>query len=120
MTSGTVTMTPAAICSPKGAWNSVAPVNFEMATVAVCSSGLLTIESAMMNSFQLWMKVRIAVVKTPGAASGSRILRNACHLVQPSIMAASSKSKGSAFINVVRFQTASGMAKDRLGTIIAW
>ncbi|MEY9775582.1 hypothetical protein ABH915_001190 [Arthrobacter sp. MW3 TE3886] len=23
----------------------------------------------MMNSFQLWMKVRIAVVKTPGAAA---------------------------------------------------
>ena len=35
MTKGTVTITPAAICSPKGAWNSVAPVNLEIATVAV-------------------------------------------------------------------------------------
>lgn len=35
--------------------------------------GSLIMDSAMMNSFQLRMKVRIAVVKTPGAASGSSI-----------------------------------------------
>ncbi|WP_222124072.1 hypothetical protein [Arthrobacter sp. U41] len=48
------------------AWNSVATVNLEIATVAVWILGSLIMESAMMNSFQLWMKVRIAVVKTPG------------------------------------------------------
>jgi len=39
----------------------------------------------MRNSFQAAMKVMIAVVKMPGAASGMMTLRNAWPRVQPSI-----------------------------------
>lgn len=57
------------------------------------------------------------VVTTPGAVSGSRTLRS--HLVQLSIVASSSRSNGRALMEVVRSRTASGIAKDTLGTIVA-
>ena len=76
--------------------------------------------SAMRYSFHAAMNTMIAVVKTPGAASGRITLRNACPGVQPSICAASSSSYGICRKNAVRFHTASGSANDMLGTIIAW
>src|SRR4051812_3317585 len=56
ITRGTVTRTPAAIWLPKGMSNWVAPVNLEMATVAVCICCLFVIDRAMRNSFQAAMK----------------------------------------------------------------
>ena len=95
-------------------------MNFEIATGAVCMSGLFVIVRAIRNSFQAAMKVMIAVVKMPGAASGMITLRNAWPRVQPSTIAACSSSSGICRKNAVRFHTASGSAKDMLGTIIAW
>ncbi len=46
------------------------------------------------KSFQQKMNTRIAVVNTPGAASGAITLRNACAGVAPSIFAAFSSSHG--------------------------
>ena len=46
------------------------------------------------KSFQQAMKTRIAVVKTPGIASGAITLRNAWYGVAPSILAAFSSSHG--------------------------
>ena len=51
-------------------------------------------EIANRKSFQQKMNTRIAVVKTPGAASGTMTLRNAWNGVAPSIFAAFSSSQG--------------------------
>ena len=120
MISGTVTITPAAIFVPYGVSNCEMPVNFEIATFAVCISGAFTIVSAMRNSFHAAMKVMIAVVNTPGAASGRMTLRNAPKRVVPSIIAACSSSTGSCRKNALRFHTASGSANEIVGRIIAW
>jgi hypothetical protein len=77
ITSGTVTITPAAILVPNGLSNPEIPVNWEIATVAVFISFWFTMDSAMMNSFHAAMNVMIAVVNMPGAASGRITLRNA-------------------------------------------
>jgi hypothetical protein len=54
------------------------------------------------------MKTRIAVVKTPGAASGRITLRNACSGVAPSICAACSSSQGISRKNALSTKIASG------------
>ena len=64
------------------------------------------------KSFQAKKKVRIAAVKTPGAASGTITLRNACHEVAPSTWAACSISHGISRKKAVRVQMASGSVKD--------
>ena len=46
------------------------------------------------KSFQAMKNAMIAVVKTPGAASGTITLRNACQFVAPSTWAACSSSHG--------------------------
>src|SRR5699024_5131591 len=102
MISGTVTITPAAIFVPYGVSNCEMPVNFEIATFAVCISGAFTIVRAMRNSFQAAMKVMIAVVNTPGAASGRITRRNAPNRVVPSTIAACSSSTGSCRKNALR------------------
>src|SRR5262245_22821988 len=89
-------------------------------TFAVFMSSRLTTLTAMMNSFQVAMKARIAVVNTPGAASGRITLRNAWPGVQPSTTAASSSSYGICRKNAVSSHTASGSAKLMLGRIMAW
>ena len=73
-----------------------------------------------MNSFHTAMKVMIAVVNTPGAASGRITLRNAWIGVQPSTIAACSSSTGSWRKNAVRFHTHSGSANDSDGSTSAW
>src|SRR5205823_3150481 len=83
MTSGMVTTTPAAIWVPNGWSNAYCPVNCDTITFAVLNSFLLITLTAMMNSFHAAMNTRIAVVNTPGAASGRITLRNACAGVQP-------------------------------------
>ena len=120
MTSGSVMMTPAAIWEPKGVSNWDSPVNFDSSTVAGCMEGLTIIVTATRNSFQAPMKMMMAVVKMPGAASGRMTLRNAWPGVHPSTMADCSSSWGICRKKLVRFHTASGREKDRSGTIIAW
>ena len=48
-----------------------------MATVTGWACGVCDIELAIMNSFHAEMKIRIAVVNTPGTASGRMTRRNA-------------------------------------------
>ena len=66
------------------------------------------------------MNTMIAVVKTPGAASGRITLRKATPGVQPSTMAACSSSTGSCLKKAVRFHTASGKPKLRPGMMTDW
>ena len=54
------------------------------------------------------MNTRMAVVKTPGAASGRITLRNACAGVAPSICAACSSSHGISRKNALSVKIASG------------
>src|SRR5215212_4895918 len=71
------------------------------------------------NSFHAWMNVRIAVVNTPGAASGTMTLRNACSVVAPSTFAASSRSAGNSLKKATRIQIVNGSAKTTSGMIMA-
>ena len=59
-------------------------------------------EIANTKSFHAKMKTRIAAVKTPGAASGRMIRRNAWNGVAPSTCAASSRSHGISRKNATR------------------
>ena len=77
MTSGTVTTTPAAIWEPNGVSNPDTPPNWDTMTGAVFMSCLLTIVTAMRNSFHALIKTMMAVVKMPGAAIGMMTLRKA-------------------------------------------
>lgn len=120
MIRGTVTMTPAAIWVPYGVSYWLMPENWAIATVTGCEAGVCDIEFAIMNSFQAEMKTRIAVVNTPGTASGRMIRRNAWTGVQPSTRAACSSSHGMARKKLVRIHTPSGSEKLMSGMIIAW
>src|SRR5919205_1165250 len=93
MTSGMVTMVPAAMMAVYGIWFGWAPAKLAMATV---TGWVASLESwlAMRNSFHEEMKARIAVVKMAGAARGMMTLRKACPCVQPSTRADSSSSHG--------------------------
>ena len=66
------------------------------------------------------MNTMIAVVNTPGAASGRMTFRKAGPGEQPSTIAACSSSTGSCRKNAVRFQMASGSPKLSDGMITAW
>src|SRR2546429_808089 len=94
MTMGTVTTIDAAAIDPVGCWNCDAPGNCEIAAGTVCACGVEVSETAKTKSFQAKMKTRIAVVKTPGAASGAMTLVNAWNGVAPSTAAACSRSQG--------------------------
>src|SRR6059036_2183107 len=94
MMMGTVTTTAAAAIDPVGCWNCDAPGNCEIAAGTVCAADVEVSEIAKMKSFQAKMKTRIAVVNTPGAASGAMTLAKACQGVSPSIWAACSSSHG--------------------------
>src|SRR5439155_515319 len=79
---------------PVGCWNCDAPGNCEIAAGTVCACGVEVSETAKTKSFQAKMKTRIAVVKTPGAASGAMTLVKAWNGVAPSTAAACSRSQG--------------------------
>ncbi len=69
------------------------------------------------KSFQQKMNTMIALVKTPGRASGRITCRKAWNGVAPSTCAASSRSNGISRKNAVRVQIASGSAKLMYGRI---
>src|SRR4030081_2210949 len=91
---GMVRSTAAGAMEPVGSANCDAPVKFAIATVAVWDRWVEVREIANRKSFQQKMNTRIAVVNTPGAASGTITDRNACSGVAPSILAAFSSSHG--------------------------
>ena len=68
---------------------------------------------ARMNSFHAKMKAKTEVDTRPGAMRGKRILRNAWPWLQPSIMAASSRSLGMFAINPRRVQMVNGSTNAR-------
>src|SRR3954451_14003199 len=94
MMMGTVTTTAAAAIEPVGCVNCDAPGNCEIAAGTVCAALVDVSDTAKMKSFQAKMNTRIAVVKTPGAASGAITLVKAWNGVAPSICAACSSSQG--------------------------
>src|SRR3954453_11127558 len=77
MMMGIVTTIAAAAIAPVGCWNVDAPGNCEIAAGTVCAAFVDVSENANTKSFHAKMKTRIAVVKTPGAASGAMTLTNA-------------------------------------------
>jgi hypothetical protein len=91
---GIVTRIAAAAMLPVDAVNCESPVKKASAAGTVRAESDDVSVIAKTKSFQAKMKTRIAAVKTPGAASGRMILRNACHGVAPSTWAACSSSHG--------------------------
>ena len=67
------------------------------------------------KSFHAKKKVKIAAVNTPGAASGTMTLRNACHALAPSTCAACSISQGISRKKAETVQIESGKVKDMYG-----
>ncbi len=61
-----------------------------------------------MNSFQAWMNPKTPVATRPGASSGNVIRKNAWKREQPSIIAASSSSKGTPATKPRRVQIVKG------------
>ena len=75
-----VMTTAAAEIAPVGSSNCEAPVKNDSAAGTVRDRSVEVSEIANRKSFQQKMNTRIAVVNTPGAASGAITLRNACAL----------------------------------------
>src|SRR3954466_11528591 len=91
---GIVTMTAAAAIEPIGVWNCDAPGNDEIAAGTVCAWFVDVRDTAKMKSFHAKMKTRMAVMNTPGAASGTITFWKAWNGVAPSTCAACSSSHG--------------------------
>src|SRR3954453_19474224 len=94
MMMGTVTTTAARAIAPVGTWNVDAPGNCDSAAGTVCAFLVDVSEKAKTKSFQAKMNTRIAVVNTPGAASGAMTLVKAWNGVAPSTCAVCSSSHG--------------------------
>src|SRR5438445_13778758 len=90
---GTVTTIAAAAIDPVGCWNSDAPLKKASAAGTVRALSVDVSEMAKRKSFQAKMNTRMAVVKTPRAASGAITLVKAWKGVAPSIWAACSSSQ---------------------------
>src|SRR6476469_414104 len=114
---GNVTMTDAvASCAYGGLYGS-GPTKNDICAGTVREDVVEVSEIASTNSFHAKKKVRIAAVNTPGAASGTMTLRNACHDVAPSTWAACSISHGISRKNADSVQIASGNVNVMYGMI---
>jgi hypothetical protein len=87
-----------------------------MATGTVWRSGPSVNESANRNSFHAYMNVSMALVAMPGSASGNMISSAARARLAPSIIAASSRSRGSCRKNAAISQMASGIENVMYGS----
>src|SRR6185437_9146847 len=94
MATGMVMTTAAAAIDPVGCWNWDAPVKKAIAAGTVRALLVDVSEIANTKSLQQYRNTRIAVVKTPGAASGTITRRKAWSGVAPSSAAARSRSHG--------------------------
>src|SRR3982750_1625733 len=115
ITIGMVTTTAAAAIAAAGCWNCEAPVKNASAAGTGRAASLDVSEIPNTKSFQAKKNVRMAAVNTPGAASGTIVLRNACHGVAPSIVAASSISHGISRKKADSVHSDSGSVKDMYG-----
>src|SRR5436305_15262986 len=93
-TTGTVMTTAAAAIAVIGDWNWDAPVKNAGAAGTGRAWLVEVSETPQTKSFQAAKSARIAAVKTPCAASGTIIFRNACHAVAPPTWSARSTSHG--------------------------
>jgi hypothetical protein len=99
---GMVMTTAAAEMAPVGSSNCEAPWKNDSAAGTVRDRSVEVSEIANRKSFQQKMNTRMAVVNTPGAASGAMTRRNASPWVAPSILAAFSRSHGICLKNADR------------------
>ncbi len=111
MTSGTVTMTEAAMMLPQGISNWLSPESSAIATGTVrCVFDDVKV-SAKRNSFHAVIKASRPVVTSAGHISGM----NTCVMITqdeaPSTIAASSISMGRSRMKVVSTQTVNGSVK---------
>ncbi len=86
-----------------------------MTTGKVLASTPLRI-SANRNSFQETRKAKMAATTSPGAAIGITIRINTPRREQPSIIAASSTSRGTSTKNPIRSQIENGSANETYAT----
>src|SRR3954469_11690883 len=114
---GTVTTMAAAAMAPVGTWKVDAPGNCDSAAGTVCAFFVDVSETAKTKSFQAKMKTRIAVVNTPGAASGAMTFVKAWKGVAPSTWAACSRSQGISRKNADSVYIASGRVNVMYGMI---
>src|SRR5690625_2686830 len=113
MTIGMVTTIAAAEIAPVGSSNWEAPVKKDSAAGTGRAAVVDVREMPYTKSFHAMKKAMIAVVNTPGAASGTIALRNAWNGVAPSTCAACSSSQGIWRKNAVRVQIEIGRVRDR-------
>src|ERR1700736_2012657 len=108
------TMAPAAI-AVVGCWNCEAPVKNASAAGTVRDRVVEVSVMANAKSCHAAKKAMMAVVKTPGAASGPIALVNACQGVAPSTCAACSISQGISRKNADSTQIESGNVNETYG-----
>src|SRR5699024_5359379 len=113
MTMGIVTMIAAAEIAPVGSSNWEAPVKKDRAAGTGRAAVVEVSEMPYTKSFHAMKKAMIAVVNTPGAASGTMALRKAWKGVAPSTCAACSSSQGIWRKNAVRVQMEIGRVRER-------
>src|SRR5581483_4233595 len=90
-TTGTAVSVDAAISAPQSVWRLV-PRKYDSHTVTVCFDWSFSRTRAKMYSFQVVMNANTDVATSPGPISGSRIFTNTPSRVEPSTIAASSRS----------------------------
>src|SRR3954468_4011551 len=115
MITGIVTITDAVASWTYGGLNGSGPTKNDICAGTVREAVVDVSDNASTNSFHPKKNGRIAAVNTPGAASGTITLRNACQEVAPSTCAACSISHGISRKNADSVQIASGSVNDRCG-----
>ena len=108
---GRITTTDAAIITPQS--NTSDPVNEYKATETGILSELFIKSNANKNSFQVLIKVNIAVATIPGATMGKTICIKILSFPAPSTLADSSISSGTDLKKPISIQIANGMEKDK-------
>src|SRR3954470_16072447 len=114
---GTVTTTAAAAIWPVGSWNCDPPVKNASVAGTVRAAFVEVSVLAKRKSFHAKMNTRMAVVNTPGAASGAITFVNAWNGVAPSTWAACSSSHGISLKNADSVYIASGSVNVIYGMI---
>src|SRR5690554_6252524 len=117
ITTGMVTTMAAAEIAPEGSSNCEAPVKNDSAAGTGRAASVDVNEMPYTKSFHAIKNAIIAVVKTPGAARGTTVLRNASNGVAPSTCAACSSSHGICLKKADSVQIAMGNVRDRYGMI---
>src|SRR5699024_7200845 len=115
MITGRITTTEAAIITPQS--NTSDPVKEYSATETGIFSELFINSKANKNSFQVFIKVNIAVATIPGATIGKTICKKVLNFPAPSTLDDSSISNGTDLKKPINIQIANGMEKDKYAII---